>query len=137
MTAARAERASLREFVRFLAIGAIAAFANLIARYLFDIMMPFEAAVVLAYMVGMLIAFVAFQKVIFGDPNTPLRRRVIRFTQVNAIGLALAWFVSSILARIVLPYAGWTFHPFEFAHLAGVATPAFSSYFLHKHYTYR
>lgn len=137
MTASSPEPATFADFARFVGIGAIAAFANLVARYLLDLFMPFEAAVIIAYMLGMMIAFIAFQKVIFGDPTTPLKRRIIRFSQVNMIGLALAWLVSTTLARIVLPFAGWTFHPFEFAHLAGVATPAFSSYILHRRYTYR
>jgi putative flippase GtrA len=129
--------ARLVDFVRFLATGAIAAVANLIARYLLDFVMPFEAAVILAYMVGMVIAFLLFQKVIFGDPGTPLRRRIWRFTVVNLIGAALAWIVSTSMARLILPGIGWTFRPFEVAHLVGVAAPAFSSYWLHKYYTFR
>jgi putative flippase GtrA len=31
---------------------------------------------------------------------------------------------------------GWTWHPFEIAHLCAVAAPAITSYFLHKHYTF-
>jgi putative flippase GtrA len=137
MTPAPDKRALVGEFIRFLLTGGIAAFANLAARYVLDFVMTFELAVILAYMVGMVIAFIAFQKMIFGDPATPLKRRVARFTQVNLVGMGLAWLVSTSLARLVLPWAGWTFHPFEVAHLMGVAAPAFSSYFLHKHYTYR
>jgi putative flippase GtrA len=40
------------------------------------------------------------------------------------------------MARLILPGVGWTFHPFELAHLCGVAAPAISSYFLHRHYTF-
>jgi len=130
-------RAGLIEFVRFLATGSIAAITNLVVRYLLDFVMPFELAVILAYIAGMVVAFLLFQKVIFGDPDTPLRRRLIRFTQVNLIGMALAWIISTTLARFLLPAVGWTFHPFEVAHSVGVAAPAFSSYFLHKFYTFR
>lgn len=130
-------RAGLLEFVRFVATGSIAAVTNLVVRYLLDFIMPFEAAVILAYIAGMVVAFLLFQKVIFGDPDTPLRRRLIRFTQVNLIGMALAWIISTTLARFLLPAVGWRFHPFEVAHLVGVAAPAFSSYFLHKFYTFR
>jgi putative flippase GtrA len=49
---------------------------------------------------------------------------------------ALAWAVSTVMARIVLPATGWTWQPFEVAHFCGVATPAISSYFLHKYYTF-
>jgi len=85
----------------------------------------------------MAVAFVLFQRMIFGNPDTPLRRRIIRFTQVNLLGMALAWVVSTLMARVILPATGWNFHPFEVAHLVGVAAPTFSSYFLHRGYTYR
>jgi putative flippase GtrA len=130
-------KGGLAQFAAFVALGSMAAGTNLVARYFLDFMMPFEAAVVLAYMAGMIVAFLLFQRMLFGNPGTPLRRRVIRFCQVNALGLTLSWAVSTLLARIVLPAITWTFHPFEVAHFIGVAAPTFSSYFLHRNYTYR
>ena len=127
---------ALIEFARFIAIGGLAALVNLVSRYLLDFIMPFEAAVVLAYMVGMVFAFFLFQKLIFGGNSGLRSRRVVRFVQVNLVGAGLAWAVSSLMARLVLPALGWDFHPFEVAHLVGVAAPAVSSYFLHKHYTF-
>jgi putative flippase GtrA len=127
---------ALIEFARFIAIGGLAALVNLVSRYLLDYMMPFEAAVVLAYTIGMVFAFFLFQKLIFGGNSGLRSRRVIRFVQVNLLGAGLAWAVSSVMARLVLPAIGWDFHPFEVAHLVGVAAPAVSSYFLHKHYTF-
>jgi putative flippase GtrA len=124
-------------FIVFVATGSVAAVVNLVSRYFLNFVMPFELAVVLAYMVGMVVAFVLFQRMIFGNPGTPLRRRVIRFVQVNLVGMALAWVVSTVMARVVLPVVGWTFHPFEVAHFVGVAAPTFSSYFLHRGYTFR
>lgn len=128
---------SFIEFVRFVATGSIAAVVNLGARYLLNFIMPFEAAVALAYLAGMVVAFFLFQRLIFETPDTPLRRRIIRFTQVNLLGGALSWIVSTGMARLLLPAAGWTFHPLDVAHFVGVCVPAFSSYFLHKYYTFR
>jgi putative flippase GtrA len=98
--------------------------------------MPFEAAVVLADMVGMVFAFFLFQKLLFGGSGELRSRRVIRFTQVNLLGAGLAWAVGSLMARLALLAIGWDFHPFEVAHFVGVAAPAISSYLLHKHYTF-
>lgn len=128
-------RATIIEFARFLGVGGIAALANLCSRYVLDWFMPFEVAVVLAYMVGMVIGFVLFQKMLFGGGGIEARR-VLRFTWVNIFGATLAWAVSSIMARQILPLIGWTWHPFEIAHLCGVAAPAITSYFLHKYYTF-
>jgi len=126
----------LIEFARFIAIGGLAALVNLVSRYLLDFVMPFEAAVVLAYMVGMVFGFFLFQKLIFGGSGGHRSRRLIRFVQVNILGAALAWAISSLMARLILPALSWQYYPFEFAHLVGVGAPAISSYFLHKHYTF-
>jgi putative flippase GtrA len=129
-------RDGLAGFVRFVALGSLAALTNLVARYLLDFVMPFELAVVLAYMAGMVVAFVLFQRAMFGHPGTTLRRRVVRFTQVNLLGMALAWIVSTALARAIFPAIDWTWRPFDVAHLIGVAAPTLSSYLLHKRYTW-
>ncbi|MFZ4687196.1 MAG: GtrA family protein, partial [Hyphomonadaceae bacterium] len=65
--------------------------------------MPFEAAVVLAYMVGMVFAFFLFQKLMFGGSGELGSRRIFRFVQVNLLGAGLAWTVSSLMAPLALP----------------------------------
>lgn len=127
---------TLLQFALFLALGGLAALTNLVARYLLNFIMPFEIAVILAYMAGMIVAFVLFGKLIFDGSEATLWRRINRFVQVNVLGAILAWVVSIAMARFVLPAAGWTWHPLEISHFIGVAAPAFSSYFLHKHYTF-
>lgn len=127
---------TLLEFALFLALGGLAALTNLVSRYLLNFVMPFEIAVILAYIAGMIVAFVLFGRLIFDGSKATLGRRVNRFVQVNFLGAILAWAVSVAMARLILPAAGWTWYPLEFSHLVGVAMPAFSSYFLHKHYTF-
>lgn len=128
-------RSKIIEFSRFLSVGGVAAAANLASRYFLDFVLPFEAAVVLAYMVGMVVGFVLFQNTLFKGSAVDMRR-IMRFIWVNLFGAALAWAISSIMARLALPLIGWTWHPLEVAHLCGVAAPAVASYFLHKHYTF-
>ncbi len=127
----------LKEFFCFVAVGALAAIANMVSRYFLDFVMVFELAVLIAYVIGMVIAFVLFQKLIFGAPDTPVKTRIFRFCVVNAVGAVLAVLVSSLMARVVFPSWGWTFHPAEIAHFIGVSVPAISSYFGHKLYTYK
>lgn len=130
--------ASWGEFARFLAAGGVAALTNLGVRWLIDFALPFEAAVALAYLAGMVVAFLLFQRAIFrvsGRGGTG--RSIVRFSAVNAAGFLIALGVSSAMARVVLPALGWSFHPYETAHLAGVAAPALSSYFGHKYWTFR
>lgn len=126
---------ALAEFLRFIAIGGIAAVANLVSRYFLNFVMPFEAAVVLAYGVGMVVAFILFRRTMF-QGHAVSGALITRFVWVNIFGATLAWAVSSVMARQILPAIGWTFHPFEAAHFCGVAAPAITSYFLHKYYTF-
>src|SRR5262245_26691166 len=133
----RTPASGIVQFVAFVATGSLAAGANVGSFQLFKLIAPFEAAVALAYVTGMVVAFILFQRMIFGNPDTPLRRRVIRFTQVNMLGLALATLVSATMLRLVFPALNWSFYPKELAQLIGVAAPTFSSYFLHRNYTYR
>jgi putative flippase GtrA len=133
--AAMLSRSAIMEFARFLGVGGVAAAANLASRYLLDIVMPFEVAVVLAYMVGMVVGFFLFRNTLFKGYADDARL-IMRFIWVNLFGATLAWAISSIMARHALPLIGWTWHPFEIAHLCGVAAPAITSYFLHKHYTF-
>lgn len=135
MDTSAAAKPSLGEFLRFLVLGGVAALTNLVARYFLNFLMPFEAAVILAYMAGMLVAFLLFQKTMFAAGGFK-PRSVPRFIWVNILGAGLAWGVSTVMARQILPAIGWEWRPFEVAHFAGVATPAISSYFLHKYYTF-
>lgn len=132
----------LVEFVRFLATGSIAALANLAAVWAFQLVAPYPLAVLLGYLVGMLLAFILFQRLMFNTPGLILTRpilarRILRFTLVNLLGMALAWGVSVSLFYLILPAIHWTFIPDRIANLIGVAIPAFSSYFGHKFWTYR
>ncbi len=136
MTPPAHTRPSFAEFARFISIGGAAATVNLVSRYLLDFAMPFEAAVVLAYAIGMAAGFAMFQLFIYRGVSILQRKRLMRFAWVNLFGLTLAWAVSSLLARQVLPALGYDWHPFEIAHLAGVAAPAICSYFLNKYYTF-
>ncbi len=133
--AAMVSRSAIVEFARFLSVGGVAAAGNLVSRYFLDLVMPFEVAVVLAYMVGMVVGFILFRNTLFKGYAVDARL-IMRFIWVNLFGAALAWAISSILARHALPLIGWTWHPFEIAHLCGVAAPAITSCFLHKHYTF-
>lgn len=120
----------------FILAGGTAAAANLAARFALNAFLPFEAAVALAFLVGMTVAFVLYQGAVFGNPRTPLGGRIWRFCVVDAVAIAITLAVSSLLARWLLPSIGWTFHPFEVAHFVGVGAPAVWSFFAHKHLTF-
>ena len=86
-------------FSRYLVSGAVAAAANLAARTLFSLWVPFELAVVLAYGVGMCTAFVLMRRFAFGPGQRGLAAQVSGFVAVNALALLQTLVVSSLLLR--------------------------------------
>src|SRR5215217_5323615 len=124
------------EFLKFLVTGGLAALANLAGRYALNLVMPFEAAVVVAYLVGMTTAYLLARRFVFQRSGRPIGSEVRRFILVNLVALILVWVISVGLARIVFPAIGFTWHAEDISHLIGVLAPAVSSYFGHRLYTF-
>ncbi|WP_184260347.1 GtrA family protein [Rhodopseudomonas rhenobacensis] len=125
------------KFATFLAVGAAAAALNIVARIVFELAVPFDAAVVLAYLVGMTAAFFLNKFFVFGRSSAPVAVQYGRFCVVNAFALAQVWLVSVGLERLLFPAIGLTWHSQLLAHVIGVATPVVSSYIGHRDYSFR
>ncbi len=123
-------------WVRFLVSGGVAAAANYGSRFLFSEYVRFEYAVILAYLVGMLTAFLLMRQFVFEGHDGVVRRQVFWFTVVNGVAL-LQTFVVSVALAWLLPRAGLRENVEAMAHLAGVLTPVFTSYFGHRHLSFR
>ena len=68
-------KAEARRFMLFVALGGCAAAANWLSRFPLEYFMSFSAAVVVAYMVGMVIAFTLFNRYVFPASPRPLPSR--------------------------------------------------------------
>lgn len=126
-----------REFARFLVAGGLAALANALSRMAFSLALPLEAAVVLAYLVGMATAFLLMRSRVFPPGEGSVRRQAGRFAAVNALALLQTFVVTLLLARWLLPGMGLGSHVEDIAHVIGVAVPIVTSYLGHKHYSFR
>jgi putative flippase GtrA len=123
--------------VRFLAAGGVAAAANWGSRFVFSRWMPFEAAVVLAYGVGMITAFVLMRAFVFAAHTRPALPQAGRFAVVNLAAVLQTLVVSVLLARWALPAMGVEHNAEAIGHLGGVLFPVVTSYFGHRFYTFR
>ncbi len=123
-------------FLRFLVTGGLAAAVNIGSRELLNLVIPYEGAVALAYLVGMVVAFVLARLMVFTPSGQRVHREFARFALVNALGFAQVWVVSVGLARVVFPLFGMTWHADLIAHVIGVISPVAVSYFLHKHFSF-
>lgn len=126
-----------RQFLAFLVTGGIAAAVNFGSRIVYDQWLGFSAAVVLAYLTGMVTAFVLAKSFVFRDSQQSLRRSGMYFVLVNVVAVAQTWLISMALAFHVLPWAGVTWHVREIAHAVGVAVPVFTSYLGHRRWSFR
>lgn len=130
------EKFQFWRFVRFTLAGGGAALANFSSRFLFSLATPYEIAVVLAYLVGMLTSFLAFKYLVFERSGKTVGHEGKWFVLVNLASLAQVWIVSVVLYYYGLPAIEWTWRPQAVAHAIGVASPILTSYFAHKHLTF-
>lgn len=128
--------AHLGAVLRYLFCGGISVVCNWGSRFGFSLLMPFAAAVVCAYGVGMVTAFLLFRTFVFPKSPTPLNRQIRGFVLVNMLSLVQTWLLSLFLADWLLPRIGWTFHAEAVAHAAGLAAPTVSSWFGHRYLTF-
>jgi putative flippase GtrA len=122
---------------RFLATGGFAALVNISSRYLLTPVIGFEASVLLAYLIGMITAYLLFRLFVFGSSGRTMVSEAYRFVLVNILALILVWVVSVGLARIVFPAIAFQWHSEDIAHLVAVCVPAISSYIGHLHFTFK
>jgi putative flippase GtrA len=128
--------AGQRRFALFLLAGGAAALVNVASRIVLNLAMPYEAAIVLAYLCGMTAAYVLNRLFVFERSGRAVADEYARFAIVNLVALAQVWIVSVGLARVVFPALGFVWHADTVAHVIGVAVPVFTSYLGHKHFSF-
>jgi putative flippase GtrA len=118
-------------------VGGIAAAANFGSRFLFSRWVNYESAIIFAFLVGLLTAFLLMRKLVFNAEGKKLMPQIIKFVAVNLFALLQTLLISVALVRWLFPQWGVNYHPEAWAHLIGVLTPVVSSYFCHKFLTFK
>jgi putative flippase GtrA len=130
-------RSESRRFALFLLAGAIAAGANYGSRFGFSVWFDYPTAIVLAYLVGMAVAFALMRQYVFEGHGKALGPQVLKFAGVNLLAVLQTLIVSLVLARWALPAIGVVEQAEAIAHAVGVAVPVVTSYLGHRHATFR
>ncbi|WP_257386308.1 GtrA family protein [Tahibacter caeni] len=126
-----------RRFLAFVAVSGFAAAANFGSRIAFSQFMPYVPAIVAAFCIGLTTAFVLNRRLVFRDSTRSVHQQALWFTLVNLFALVQTIVISLLLARHALPALGMTAHADTIAHAVGVATPVLTSFFAHKHLSFR
>jgi len=125
------------EFFQFLLVGGFSAGINFISRIGFSEFVSYRVAIFLAYLVGMFTAFLLSKHYVFEKSGRHYKDELRDFTIVNIFAVIQVWLISVGLAEYLFPYLNFTLYPEEVAHLIGLIIPAISSYFGHKHFSFR
>lgn len=126
-----------KQFVSFLITGGIAATVNFGSRIIYNSFVGFSAAVILAYLTGMVTAFVLAKFFVFTKSEQKLHHSAILFTLVNVVAVIQTWLISMGLAYYLLPYLNVTSYVSEIAHAVGIVVPVFTSYIGHKRWSFQ
>jgi putative flippase GtrA len=126
-----------REFGLFIFTGGSAAVVNFTSRIIYNQWMGFQAAVIAAYLTGMVTAFILAKRFVFKASTQQIHRSIIFFCLVNLLAIMQTWAISVGLAYWILPALGVKSYSREIAHAVGVAFPVFTSYIGHKRFSFR
>lgn len=125
-----------RAFVLFVLIGGFASAVNLAARLVIDVWTSYEVAILLAFPIALTTAFLLNRQFVFDAREGPWKQQYWRFLVVNLLALVQIFVVSVGLARGLFPAIGFVWHADTAAHAIGLASPIFTSFWAHRHFSF-
>jgi putative flippase GtrA len=126
-----------KQFFGFIIVGGVAAAINVGSRIVLNRWMPYSAAIVVAYIVGMSTAFILNRLFVFRVTVNPIHRQAFWFTVVNLAAVAQTLVVSLFFAKWLFPEIGFHWHTETVAHACGVIVPVVTSFIGHKHLSFK
>ncbi len=126
-----------RQFALFIVAGGFAACVNFFSRMLLSHWLVYSSAIVVAYLLGMITAFMLNRMLVFKQVSHSMRRQVFWFTLVNLAAVLQTLAISLLLAEWLFPRAGFTWHSETVAHAFGVAVPVVTSFVGHKYLSFK
>lgn len=126
-----------REFAKFVLVGGLAAMVNFSSRMLYSKYMGFSSAIIIAYITGMITAYLLAKFFVFTPGIHHTWKEIGYFILVNLAAVLQTWLVSMFLFYYFLEWLGVTVFKEEISHFTGVCVPVFSSYIGHKYLTFK
>lgn len=125
----------MKQVALFLLAGGFAAAVNVASRIVYSMALPLPVAVVLAYVTGMVVAFALNRWFVFENARDDVGLRAGRFVVVNLLAV-LQTLVVTLAGAWLLHQAGVGAAAETIAHVVGVIVPVFSSYVMHRRWTF-
>lgn len=125
------------QFRLFLLTGGTAAAVNIGSRVAFSHWFSLPLAVSLAYLCGMITAFVLNRLFVFTESTQSVGRSILIFSLVNGVAYLQTLGVTVLFAEYIFPACHLTWQAEFIAHCIGVIVPVFTSYIGHKRWSFR
>ena len=125
-----------KEFIVFVCCNGFAAVVNVSTRMLFGLFTSYTISVVLAFLCGLVTAFVLSRIIVFKIKEGKIKNQFVKFFIVNLFGLLQTILASFLLRNVLFPAMSFTFHPDSIAHMVGVVIPVFTSFLGHKYLSF-
>ena len=126
-------------FFRFLVLGGLATVVNLVARFFLSKLFPYEIAIIIAYIIGMVVAFTLFRLCVFSENKAERsqQQEVVKFVTVNLWGLGQTLVLSVFFVDYFFPWLNIMLFREELAHFFALSVLTVTSYLGHKHFTFK
>lgn len=125
------------QFGRFLLVGGVALVCHWLSRFAFNVFVSYAWAIVLAYLVGILVAFTLNKIYVFPYSRRSLNFEMFFFFLVNIAAFPVVWAVAYLLGERVLAPIVPREVALALAHGFAITLPVFVNYALHKLVTFR
>ena len=133
----KCQTSSKRQFIIFLLTGGLAGLINIISRLILSTLIPFEAAILVAYFIGMVVAYILAKQFVFLRSKKALNKSLAAFSLVNLIAVLQTWFISLGVRNAILHIVSSIFIADLISHTVGVIAPVITSFFGHKYISFQ
>lgn len=125
-----------KQFILFLVAGGTAALCNFGSRIVINKWLDFNISVILAYCLGMVVAYSLFRIFVFTERKTPVLSSTVKFVLVNVIAVIQTYFISVYLNMFLQAHIDWSYTE-EIAHAVGIVVPVITSFIGHKYFSFK
>ncbi len=125
-----------RQFLGFVGVGLGAAAANWLARIAAGQWLSFDASLLVAYAVGMAMAFTLNLLFVFPGGEKPVVQQALHFVAVNLAFLPVVFGAAVAFEQVLRRYGVQRFTE-SIAHALALAIPMFASFLIYKFFTFK
>jgi putative flippase GtrA len=125
-----------KQFLSFVGVGGVAALLHWLSRILLSQWISLNYAVAIAYVIGMLIAFVLNSYFVFPKSMKPKIEQCRDFVVINIAFFPIVW-IATILLKNLFSFMGITLYPDALAHGVALSIPMFGTFLIYKFFTFR